>query len=225
MLTTILPRRLPRCSRRVSYSHTTTGILTHNYRDFGALGVRTESQGIDGVLAVVEINVGQMRVQAIVMIPTLPVRAVGAAAKWASERIGSTAWVIFGLLVAGGIYLYFNQPQERRERIKKVAGEIGTHVLEEYEKATAEVQQARVQLRACVVPKPEDRSSASAILRELAMSPESLSAQQLAELLDPSLMPSVADLRAYLRANDKTLFTQVRRGGFVLGRHYKLAEP
>lgn len=199
-------------------------LLTHNYKDFGALGVRTESQGVDGVLAILEINIGQVRAQAVVMVPTAPVLAVGATAKWASERVGPAAWVILGLLVAGGTYLYFTQPQEERERIKKVAGEIGTQLLEEYAKATAKVQRARVQLRACVVPKPEDRSPESAILRELAMSQESLSAQQLAELLDPSLRPSVADLRAYLRTNDKTLFTQVRRGGFVLGRHYKLPE-
>ena len=200
-------------------------LLTHNYKDFGALGVRTQSQGVDGVLALVEINIGQMRVQAVVIVPTLPVRAVGAAAQWASERIGPAAWVILGLIVTGGVYLYFKQPQERRERIKEVAGDIGTHVLKEYAKATAEVQQARLQLRACAVPKPENRSPASAILRELAISQDSLSAQQLAELLDPTMRPSVTDLRAYLRANDKTLFTQVRRGGFVLGRHCKLAQP
>jgi hypothetical protein len=62
-------------------------------------------------------------------------------------------------------------------------------------------------------------------LRELAVSEESLSAQQLADLLDPPLRPPVAEIRAYLRANDKTLFNQVRRGGFVLGRHYQLPEP
>jgi hypothetical protein len=56
------------------------------------------------------------------------------------------------------------------------------------------------------------------------MTQESLSAQQLAELIDPSVRPSVADLRACLRAKDKTLFTQVRRGGFALGRHYKLKD-
>jgi hypothetical protein len=31
-------------------------------------------------------------------------------------------------------------------------------------------------------------------------------------------------LVAYLRANDKTLFAQVRGDGFVLGRHYQLPE-
>ena len=49
--------------------------------------------------------------------------------------------------------------------------------------------------------------------------------RELADLLDASPRPSVADLRAYLRANDKTLFAQVRRGGFVLGRHCKLPGP
>jgi len=62
----------------------------------------------------------------------------------------------------------------------------------------------------------------SAVLRELALSPESLSAQQLAELLPASARASVADLRAFLRKYDGTVFDQVRRGGFVLGSHYEL---
>lgn len=125
------------------------------------------------------------------------------------------------ILVAGaGIYWYGKQPPGRRERIKKVAADIGTHFMDEYAAAT-DVHQARLNLRACLMPKPEQRSTASAIVRELAVAPESLSAQQLAELLDASARPAVTDLRAYLRANDK-LFAQVRRGGFVVGRHYTL---
>jgi hypothetical protein len=73
-----------------------------------------------------------------------------------------------------------------------------------------------------VVPKPEHRTPTSAILRELALSPESLSAAQLAELLDPSVRPSVPEIRAFLRANDSGLFNQVRRGGFMLGSRYQL---
>ena len=82
-----------------------------------------------------------------------------------------------------------------------------------------------MELHARVVPSPEQRTPGSAILRELATSEESLSAEQLADLLDPPLSLSVTDIRAYLRANDKTLFAQVRRGSFVLGRHYQLPEP
>jgi hypothetical protein len=119
---------------------------------------------------------------------------------------------------------YRRQPPERREKISKVAGQIGSHLLNEYEKATDGVHQARLPLRACAVPKPEQRSTLSAILRELAMSPESLSAEQLAELLAPPLRPKVADLRAFLRNYDNTMFEQVRRGGFVLGSHYELPD-
>ena len=199
-------------------------LLTHNYRDFGALGVKTRSQGVNGVLAVIDTKVGETQVQGVLMVPALPIRAAGAATKWASSRIGSAAWTILGLMMAGGTHLYLSQSQERRQRVKKVAAEIGMHFLMQYAKATAEVQRARAQLRACVVPKPELRSTTSAILRELAISEYSLSAKQLADLIDPTLRPPVADLRAYLRANDEALFTQVRRGGFVLGRHYSLPE-
>ena len=63
----------------------------------------------------------------------------------------------------------------------------------------------------------------SAILRELAVAPESLSAQQITDLLDPSVRPTVTDLRAFLRAND-AMFDQVRRGGYVLGRRYTIPD-
>jgi hypothetical protein len=197
-------------------------LLTRNVKDFGALGVGALSQGVSGVVAAAKVEDGQARVRAVALIPALPIQAAGATVKWALQRFGSATWLAIGLLVAGGVYLYLDQAPERRERIKKVAAGIGTHLLEQYAAATAEVRQARAELVACLVPEPVYRSPASAMLRELALSYESLSAQQLAELIKPELRPAVADLRAQLRANDKTLFAQVRRGGFVLGRRYEL---
>ncbi len=199
-------------------------LLTCNYKHFGALGVRTRAQGVDGVMAVAAINIGEMQVQATVMIPAAPVVAAGTAVKWASGRFGHVTWVILGVLIGGGIYWYRQQPPERRERIKQVAGEIGTNLLDEYGTAADRVNRARVLLRACMVPRPPQRTPVSAVLRELALSPESLSAQQLADLLDPSMRPSVADLRAFLRCHDTTVFDQVRRGRFALGSHYQLAD-
>jgi len=66
-----------------------------------------------------------------------------------------------------------------------VAGEVGMRLLGEFATATDGVNQARVLLRASAVPRPEKRTPVSAILRELAVSTEPLSAQQLAELPDP----------------------------------------
>jgi len=198
-------------------------LLTHNHNDFAALGVHTTSQGVDAVMGVIAINIGEMHVHAVLMVPALPIQLAAAGAKWATERIGPAAWVIFVLAAAGGIYWYRKQPLERCERIKEIAADIGTHFMDQYTAATGEVLQARLQLRACLVPKPEQRSVASAIVRELAVARESLSAQQLAELLDASLRPRVPDLRTYLRGNE-ALFAQVRRGGFELGRHYRLRD-
>jgi hypothetical protein len=198
-------------------------LLTHNHNDFAALGVHTTSQGIDAVMAVIAINIGEMQVHAVLVVPALPIRLAAAGVKWATERIGPAAWVILILAAAGGIYWYRKQPPERRERIKEIAGDIGTHFMNEYAGATEVIQQARLKLRANIVPKPEQRTTASAILRELAVAPESLSAQQLADKIDASLRPKVADLRAYLRGNE-ALFAQARRGGFELGRHYRLPD-
>ena len=198
-------------------------LLTRNYKHFGALGVRTRTQGVDGVMAVVSINIGEMQVQVAVTLPAMPVRVAAAGMKWATDRIGPAAWLILLALAGGGTYWYLRQPSERRQRISTVVGQLGNHLLDEYEKAAEGVHQARIQLRASVIPRPQVQSVESAILRELALSSESLSAQQLAELLSPPARSSVAQLRAFLRIHDNTVFRQVRRGGFVLGAHYELS--
>jgi hypothetical protein len=163
-----------------------------------------------------------MRVHAVMMVPAVPAQAAGAAFKWSYDRIGPATWLILGVLIGGGIYWYRKQPQERRERIKQVAGDIGASYLQQYGAAAEVAYRGRLLLRACAVPRPEQRSTVSAILRELALAEEALSAQQLADLLDPPVRPPVADLRAWLRQHDGTVLDQVRRGGFVLGSHYEL---
>jgi len=143
--------------------------------------------------------------------------------RWATGRIGPWAWAVVAVAAAGGFYWFCQQPPERRERITEVAGQVSSHVLGEYQRAADAAHQARLQLRACMVPSPQHRTTATAIIRQLALTPESLSAAQLAELLDPSVRLPVAELRAYLREHDGTVFRQVRRGGFVLGSRYQLA--
>ena len=125
-------------------------------------------------------------------------------------------------MAGAGIWWYRAQPPESRERIRSAAGQVGTHLVNRYQVAAAGAYQARVQLRACMVPRPGTRTPASAIIRELALSPGSLSAARLAELLDPDLRPPAASVRAFLRDHDSTVFRQVRRGGFVLGCRYQL---
>jgi hypothetical protein len=78
-------------------------LLTHNYKHFGALGIRSHKQGVDGVMAVAAINVGDMQVRAVVMLPELPARAGGAAFKWTYDRIGPVTWVLVAVLAGGGI--------------------------------------------------------------------------------------------------------------------------
>jgi hypothetical protein len=199
-------------------------MLTCNYKHFGALGVRTRSQAVDGVMAVAAINVGESRVQALVMVPAAPALAAGGALRWASARFGPAAWVGAGLLAAGGIYWYRKQPPGRRGQLRQSAAAIGGRLLEEFCVAAGGAGQARLALRATVVPAPGQRTPAAAILRELATSAESLSAQQLAGLLDPSMRPAAASIRAFLRAHEATVFDQVRRGGFVLGSRYELPD-
>jgi hypothetical protein len=198
-------------------------LLTHD-RDFAALGVMTSSQGVETVTAALNLHLGRMHVRGIAMVPVTPVVAVGAMAKWAADRYGPATWFILGGLLVGGIWYYLQQPVERRGHIKEVAGKIGTAFLEEMTKAQAEVNMAQAQLRVGLVPRPDTRTAMSAVLREMALSPDSQSAQQIVDSLDEGVRPSVPDLRAYLHAYDKTMFAEVRRGAFDLGRHCSLRD-
>jgi hypothetical protein len=198
-------------------------LLTHNHKDFGALGVRTPEQAKDTILAAVQLKLGEFEFSAMVMVPAMPFRAAGMAFNWASAKIGRPAtWVIIAVLAFGLAVAYFTQPEERKAKIKQVTAEIGKSYLDELTVVTANVQSARVQIRANVVPGPEKRSATSAVLRELALSDDSLSAQQVAELLDEQVRPPVASVRAFLRTNSEIVFAEVRPGAFVLGRHYRL---
>ena len=197
-------------------------LLTGNHTDFAPLGVGTEKQGVEAVVAGIAVKAGEFRFQASVMVPAAPVMAVGEVTKWASGKIGPWAWAGFAALLIAGGFLYARQPDERREKIRVGAVQAGKFVLGQIMEAAADAEIARAQLRARIVAGPATRSPGSAIIRELALSEDSLSAQQLAERLDDSVRPSAPRLRAYLRANDDALVYQVRRGGFVLGAFYKL---
>jgi hypothetical protein len=158
-------------------------LITHD-RDFAALGVMTSNQGVEAIAAAVNLHVGQMHVRGIAMVPATPIVAVGATAKWAADRYGPVTWFILGGLLAGGIWYYFRQPVERRERLKEVAGKIGTTLLDEMTRAQGEVNRAQAQLRVGLVPRPDTRTAISAVLREMALSSDSLSAQQIVDSLD-----------------------------------------
>jgi hypothetical protein len=200
-------------------------LLTGNHNDFGPLGVQNERQGVEAVEAGIAVKVGEARFQASVMVPAAPVIAVGEITKWASEKIGPWACAGLALLLIAGGFLYSRQPEERRAKIRAGAVQAGKIVLDQIIQATTEVEAARAQLRARVIAGPATRSPESAIVRELALSEHSLSAQQLADRLDEAVRPPVAGLRGYLRASDEALVYEVRRGGFVLGTSYRLRMP
>ena len=200
-------------------------VLTHDYHHFRPMGFGVRDQGVDAVFATINIKVGETHIQAIVLIPVTPVIAVGATTKWAADKVGPMAWVVLVILVVGGVVLYQRQPPERKERIKEVAAGAGKVLLDDFARTTNSVNEAHNQLSACVVPGPGERSVASAVVRKLAMSNDSMSAQQLCEVLDESVSPAVEPLRRFLHANKTTVFREVRRGGFVLGARYYVQQP
>lgn len=200
-------------------------LLTRNHRHFWPLGVRTPSQGVDAVFAAINVEVGQVQFQALAMIPTAPVVAVGATVKLGWDKIGPAALLILAAVVAGGVMWYRRQPDERRERIRSVVGEVGQFLAEEGNKALTEMRQAEALLGAYVVPEPEICSVTSAVVRKLAMTEDSMSAQQICDTLDDPVRPSVPRLRTFLHANKQTVFRELRNGSFALGRTYTIRKP
>ena len=200
-------------------------LLTHNTKDFAPLGVREWTQGVDAVVAALDVRVGETRVQVVTMVPLVPVYAVGAGVKWAYERIGPAALLILAAAILGGIYIYRRQPEERRQTIRTVAAAAGKSLTEQYIAASEAVQKAQDQLCGCVVPAPEKRTVPRAVFRLLAMSDGSMSAQQIYDALDDSVRPSVQPLRQWLHGNKAGLFWEVRKGSFALGSQFGLSQP
>jgi hypothetical protein len=197
-------------------------LLTHNFKHFAPLGIREWSQGVDAVTAAVAVQIGQARFGAAVAIPGVPVWATGAGIKWAAERAGPIVWGGLALLFLAGILVYLHQPAERKGRIKTVTGEVGMFLLEEATTAAASVAQARQLLDSYVVPARDPRLRQSAVLRELAMAEDSMSAQQLYDVLELVGRPDVGSLRRFLHGYKGTVFVERRRGSFVLGARYRV---
>ena len=164
-------------------------LLTGNFRHFAPLGVVSSNQGVNTIFATIAVGSARQEVQAVTTAPVIPVVAIGAGTKWVSEKIGPVAWVLLGALIAGGVVFYRNQPEEKREAIRAFAKDAGNLLLEHYSEAVQHVTVAETQLTACVVPSPETRSLESTVLRLLATSNNSLSAQQICDALSGERRP------------------------------------
>lgn len=193
-------------------------LLTTNTRHFAALGVRERSQGADAIVAAFNLRVGETQLQAVAMMPAVPIYTVGAVAKWGYEKIGPAVWVALALVVAGGVVLYRRQSPERQRAIRRAVVDVANVLADEYQRASQAVVESQEALGELVVPGPSIRSPESAVLRLLARSSISLSAQQISDALkDESDIP-VESIRTFLKANVLGMFDEVRPGGFVLGR-------
>ena len=198
-------------------------LLTGNHRDFAPLGVSYPRQGVDAIFAAIDVRVGEHQLQAVTMIPAAPVYAIGAGTKWASEKIGPWAWVLLAALGVGAVVLYRRQSPERREAIRKVAAGVGNVLMEQYAEAQRAVNDAQSKLSACLVPPPDTRSVPSAVLRMLATSDNSMSAQDLYEQLPVEVQPGLVALRRWMHANKPLFFSEARRGSFQLGNRYSVS--
>lgn len=200
-------------------------LLTHNHKHFGPLGVQRYSQGVDAVVAALDVKVGEIRLQAVAAVPAAPIIAAHSGITLAIEHTGPAAWLLIALVIGGAVWLYRRQPQARREAIKTTAVDATCWVLAESDRAARSVQQSREQLAIHLVPPPECVTPTAAVLRELATAPESMSAQQLYDTLDPSVQAPVAALRQFLHANKPSVFHEAGRGSFLLGGRRVISGP
>jgi hypothetical protein len=200
-------------------------VLTHNVKDFNALGVRHWKQAYFAVSAAVDVEIGERRLRAVVTTPAVPVVAVGAGVKWAGDRLGPVAYLLLAVGISLGILYYRNQPEEKKESIKKLAGAIGNGLLEEGSRGAEFAFAAQQRLDTSVVPGPERRSLESTVIRQVASAQEPVTVQDLHATLDPASRPSVVALRAFLHVHKADLFSETSLGRFVLGRRMKLIPP
>ena len=194
-------------------------LLTHDL-DFEALGIKHREQAFFAICLVEDVSDGDAAVTAAIMIAGAPLYAVGVGAKHAYDRLGPVALGVIGLIVAGGVLLYFKQPPEKRNAIKTGGGKVFRALAELHGKAAATADQARHELRQNMVPPALDPPPFAAIFRTLATTPISLSAQQLHDVLETKYVFDVRELRAYLHGNRGFQFFEERRGGFRFGLPY-----
>lgn len=196
-------------------------LMTHD-KDFKPLGVQHYEQAILAIFLVDDVIEGDAQLRTAIMIPTMPFFALGVGTKHAYDRFGPIALGVVGLFLAGGVFVYLKQPKERRDAIRSSAGKYARGVLELYGEAASEAQRARQELSQTLVPPSSDPHPFVLVLRVLATTSTSLSAQQLHTLLQSQYSFNVSELRSYLHAYKSTLFFEERRGGFLLGLPYEV---
>jgi hypothetical protein len=191
-------------------------LLTHDL-DFKALGILDRNQALVGVQAVVSIATAQGKYQAAILIPAAPVIGVVEGIPWAAKRLGISPWVLGGVLAAIAYGVYRKTSPERRRKIVEGPLLVGKALLEMTSEATRQGNLGRDVLSEQMVGAAPSTSIESTMLRELARSDESLSAQQLWERLDSEQRPQVPVIRSFLRSNPACV--EVRRGGFTFGSY------
>jgi len=192
-------------------------LLTHDRKHFGPLGIQSSSQGVDAVVAALDVKVGEVRLQTVAAMPAAPIMVAHSGIRVAIGYMGPVAWVLIGLVIVGAFWLYQRQPPARREAIKTTAADAAHWFLVESQRAARSVQQSRERLTIHLVPSPGRATPTAAVLRELATAPEPMSAQELYDTLDASVRAPVASLRRFLHANKPSVFQEAGRGSFLLG--------
>jgi hypothetical protein len=189
-----------------------------DFESMAPIGARSDGELASSILAVsATLVVGEatVHVQAMMMVPTLPVAGIVAGVRWASTRAGISPWIMGLLLAGGGALLYRRMSSKRRATTRQVLGELGTALLEEIATAQARQQMALRDLGRRVVPLLSHRTVDAMVLRELAMADETLSAQRLWERLDPATRPAVTTVRETLRRHAAA--APAGRGTWTLG--------
>jgi len=192
-------------------------LLTHNYRHFSAVGVSSYTQGTDALFAAVDLRVGETRLRAVASLPAAPVVVVKGGVQWANERMGYAGWVTLAVLLLGAVVLYNRQTDERKAAVRQAAADGAVWFLQETRRASLQLDRSRRELDAHLVPGPDHRSPAAAVMRQLALADDSMSAQQLIDALSAEARLPIGALRRFLRANTPAVFSETRRGSFELG--------
>jgi len=197
-------------------------LLTHDRKHFGPLGIQSSSQGVNAVIAALDVKFGEMRLQAVVAMPAAPFVAAHAGIRLTIDHMGPAAWVLIALVVAGALWLYWRQAPARKAAIKTAAADAAHLLLAESQRAALSTQQSRERLAMYLVPRPQCVTPTAAVLRELATAPESMSATQLYDTLSAPVRAPVGALRDFLHTNKHSVFCEAHRGSFLLGGRYSI---
>jgi hypothetical protein len=197
-------------------------------KDFESMEVMVPRQPVLAIKAAIVAKDSETTVNAMAAIPAVPAVAAWEGAKWGGSKLGMhPVLIVIGVIVLG-YAVYRFQPEDRRERFKRAATQLGNAYVNEIGSALEQKALAEKAVNAQLVPRIAEHSAESRIMHQLAFNDESMTAQQIYDAAGLRGEVSVRRIRQILTSSESTWRCPGRGRwsfGIPLDEYLALLEP